>query len=110
MCIESKTLHVIVIVIGHCIYRTACACKRQILRFADSDLSLILGCCGDSGCGVHQESVKYDSGSSERNMTHWALLYNKTGKAILLEDCHNGNPAHGWAPVRLAGAGSLPWK
>ena len=26
-------------------------------------------------------------------MTHWALLYNKTGKAILLEDCHNGNPA-----------------
>ena len=43
--------------------------------------------------GVVQESVKYDSGSSERNMTHWALLYNQTGKPILLEDCHNGNPA-----------------
>ena len=39
------------------------------------------------------ESVKYDGGSSEKNMTHWALLYNKTGKAVLLEDCNNGNPA-----------------
>ena len=39
------------------------------------------------------ESVRLDGGSSERNMTHWALLYNRTGKAVLLEDCGNGFPA-----------------
>ena len=39
------------------------------------------------------DSVKYDGGGMEKNITHFALLYNKTGKAVLLEDCGNGNPA-----------------
>jgi hypothetical protein len=38
------------------------------------------------------ESVKYDGGGVERNISHFALLYNRTGKPVLLEDCNNHNP------------------
>ena len=39
------------------------------------------------------DSVKYDGGGMEKIITHFAMLYNRTGKAVLLEDCGNGNPA-----------------
>ena len=45
-------------------------------------------------------SVKIDSCGIQRNMTHYAHLFNRSGKAVLLEDCHNGNPYH---PTRSAG-------
>ena len=45
-------------------------------------------------------SVKIDSCGIQRNMTHWSQLFNRSGTAVMLEDCHNGNPYH---PVRVGG-------
>ena len=44
--------------------------------------------------------MKIDSCGIQRNMSHFAYLFNLSGKAVMLEDCHNGNPYH---PIRKAG-------
>ena len=36
------------------------------------------------------ESVKYDGCGIERNITHFAALYNDTGVPVLIESCGNG--------------------
>ena len=38
------------------------------------------------------ESIKLDSCGVQRNITHYSMLFNQTGKAVMIEDCHNGNP------------------
>ena len=44
-------------------------------------------------------SLKIDSCGIQRNMTHYAHLFNLSEHAVVLEDCHNGNPYH---PIRTA--------
>ena len=45
-------------------------------------------------------SVKIDSCGNQRNMTNYAELFNRSGTAVMLENCHNGIP---YVPVRTAG-------
>eukprot|EP00756_Hemistasia_phaeocysticola_P052038 Hpha_TRINITY_DN27228_c0_g1::TRINITY_DN27228_c0_g1_i1::g.140708::m.140708/K07407/E3.2.1.22B, galA, rafA; alpha-galactosidase len=40
------------------------------------------------------ESLKLDGCGIENNMTKFAELFNATGKPVLLENCHNGNPKY----------------
>ena len=44
-------------------------------------------------------SLKIDSCGIQRNMTEYARLFNESGHALVLENCHNGNP---YNPVRGA--------
>jgi alpha-galactosidase len=45
-------------------------------------------------------ALKIDSCGIQRNMSHYAHLFNLSGTAVVLEDCHNGNPYH---PTRSVG-------
>jgi hypothetical protein len=40
------------------------------------------------------ESIKLDGCGIERNVTHYAHLFNKTGHRVLIENCHNGAPTY----------------
>ena len=45
------------------------------------------------------ESIKLDGCGVQKNVTHYAALFNATGKRVLIENCHNGNPTY---PARTA--------
>lgn len=36
--------------------------------------------------------LKIDSCGAQKNMSEYAPLFNKTGKRVLLENCHEGHP------------------
>lgn len=40
------------------------------------------------------ESIKLDGCGVERNVTLFAELLNQTGKPVMIENCHNGNPTY----------------
>jgi alpha-galactosidase len=40
------------------------------------------------------ESIKLDGCGVEKNVSLYASLFNKTGKPIMIENCHNGNPTY----------------
>jgi len=71
--------------------RPSCAYNSTDACFA-GDVAATL----DFGFG----SLKIDSCGNERNMTEYARLFNQSGKAVVLENCHNSNP---YTPVRAAG-------
>ena len=79
-------------------YGNNCYCHdRNPDCLLQSNLSSVNGCFeGDVQATLDFgfESVKYDGCGIQRNISHWAELYNKTGKAVLLEDCGNGFPMH----------------
>ena len=50
------------------------------------------------------ESIKLDGCGIQKNVTHYAALFNATGKRVLIEDCHNGNPTY---PTRDAATGAV---
>lgn len=53
------------------------------------------------------ESIKLDGCGIQKNVTHYAALFNATGKRVLIENCHNGNPTY---PSRTAaGAVDCPF-
>ena len=39
-------------------------------------------------------SIKLDGCGVEKNVTLYAELFNKTGKHVMIENCHNGNPTY----------------
>ena len=51
------------------------------------------------------DGIKFDGCGSSRNITHWQELINKTGKALLTEDCHNSpqypNASDDWCPMNF---------
>ena len=85
-------------------YGNNCACKETRpecawgLTAPESDMCF----AGDVNATLDFgfSSIKIDSCGIQRNMTHYAQLFNRSGKAVMLEDCHNGNPYH---PTRVAG-------
>ena len=82
-------------------YLNNCACKetRPSCAFTNGSDTCF---AGDVAATVDFgfSSVKIDSCGIQRNMTHYSHLFNQSGKAVVLEDCHNGNPYH---PVRTTG-------
>ena len=50
------------------------------------------------------ESIKLDGCGIQKNVTHYAALFNATGKRVLIEDCHNGNPTY---PTRDPATGEV---
>eukprot|EP00041_Stephanoeca_diplocostata_P006061 m.74141 g.74141 ORF g.74141 m.74141 type:complete len:451 (+) comp16151_c0_seq1:146-1498(+) len=46
------------------------------------------------------ESIKLDGCGVEKNVSLFAELFNKSGKAIMIENCHNGNPTYPSAPPK----------
>ena len=50
------------------------------------------------------DSIKLDGCGVEKNMTLFASLFNATGKHVMLENCHNGNPTY---PTRNRHTGSV---
>lgn len=81
-------------------YGNNCDCKetRPACAYNDSDL------CFEGDVRATLEygfgSVKLDSCGIQRNMTHYAELFNRSGKVVMLENCHNGNPI---VPIREGG-------
>lgn len=74
--------------------RPACALVNSTDSCFDGDVQATL----EYGFG----SVKIDSCGNQRNMTNYALLFNRSGTPVMLENCHNGNP---FVPVREVGDG-----
>jgi len=81
-------------------YANNCMCKETrpacALNSSDACFQGDVAATLDYGFG----SLKIDSCGNERNMTQYARLFNLSGKAVVLENCHNGNP---YIPVRTAG-------
>lgn len=46
------------------------------------------------------ESIKLDGCGVEKNVTMFAELFNRSGKAIMIENCHNGNPTYPTTPPK----------
>eukprot|EP01047_Picozoa_sp_COSAG01_P052521 COSAG01_NODE_5530_length_4203_cov_9.168860_4_plen_276_part_00 len=82
-------------------YVNNCACKetRPACAFINGSDTCFQGDVAAT-LELGFSSVKIDSCGIQRNMTHYAQLFNLSGKAVMLEDCHNGNP---YNPVREAG-------
>ena len=80
-------------------YGNNCHCSDQVCRdekcFA-GDVQATL----DFGF----ESIKLDGCGIEKNVTLFSELFNKTGRPVLIENCHNGNPVY---PVSQGGAGEV---
>ena len=51
------------------------------------------------------ESIKLDGCGVETNVTLFAELFNQSGKRVMLENCHNGNPTY---PSSQGGAVNCP--
>lgn len=82
-------------------YGNNCACRenRPSCAFVnDSDACFAGDVAATLDFGF--SSIKLDSCGIQRNMTHYAHLFNLSGKAVMLENCHNGNPRE---PIREAG-------
>ena len=82
-------------------YGNNCACSEQRPACAltnDSDLCF----AGDVAATIDFgfESIKLDGCGIEKNITHFALLFNRSGKAVMIEECHNENPM---VPIRVTG-------
>lgn len=82
-------------------YGNNCACRenRPSCAFGNDSDACFAGDVAatlDFGFG----SIKLDSCGIQRNMTHYAHLFNLSGKAVMLENCHNGNPR---VPIREIG-------
>lgn len=81
-------------------YGNNCACKetRSTCALNSSDLCF----AGDVAATIEFGfgSVKLDSCGIERNITLFAELFNRTGKSVMIENCHNGNPI---VPIREGG-------
>jgi len=83
-------------------YANNCACKETRPACAyggdggDACFAGDVAATLDFGFG----SLKIDSCGIQRNMTHYARLFNVSGAAVQLEDCHNGNPR---VPLRVGG-------
>jgi alpha-galactosidase len=76
-------------------YGNNCGCSEKTERCKLQSNGSDLCFRGDVAATVDFgfESVKYDGCGVEKNMTHWAALYNATGKRVLLENCGNGAKA-----------------
>ncbi len=48
------------------------------------------------------EEIKLDGCGDEKNVTLFAALFNASGKPVLIENCHNGNPTCVRARVRYS--------
>ena len=76
-------------------YGNNCDCKetRPACAFANGSDTCF---AGDVAATLEFgfSSMKIDSCGIQRNMTHYAQLFNRSGKAVMLEDCHNGSHYH----------------
>ncbi len=74
-------------------YGNNCACNEQRPECAFKNGTDICF-AGDVAATIDFgfESIKLDGCGIQNNMTHYAYLYNRSGEAILLENCHNRYP------------------
>ena len=82
-------------------YGNNCACKEQrpfcaLSNGNDACFAGDVAATFDLGFG----SIKLDSCGIQKNMTHYAHLFNSTRTAVMLENCHNGSPR---VPARETG-------
>jgi len=66
-------------------YLNTCICNEHGPTHYDQDVKWMVEDMGFDG-------VKIDNCGNSQNVSHWAELFNKTGKAIRIENCHNSWP------------------
>ena len=74
-------------------YGNNCVCKetRPACALHDGESACF---AGDVNATIDFgfETIKVDGCGIEKNVSHFAALFNATGKAVLIEDCGNGVP------------------
>jgi alpha-galactosidase len=82
-------------------YANNCDCKetRPACAFTNGTATCFAGDVAAT-LAFGFRSLKIDSCGNQRNMSHYAQLFNRSGTAVMLENCHNGDPYH---PIRVAG-------
>lgn len=78
-------------------YGNNCHCKEERKECALSkDGKTDICFAGDVAATIDFgfESIKLDGCGNQKNVTHYAQLLNATGKRVLIENCHNGNPTY----------------
>ncbi|CAE7211879.1 unnamed protein product [Symbiodinium pilosum] len=66
-------------------YLNNCICNEHGPTHYEQDVSWMVS-------EMSFDGVKIDSCGSSQNVSHWAELFNSTGKAIRIENCHNSWP------------------
>ena len=99
-------------------YGNACACKSENSYTASTTPTIAQAIAGTVASTVEFgfDGLKLDSCSQFNNMSQWAAELNATGKAVLLENCHQGGlvpgqrmPGQGLCQGRGPGASDCPY-